>query len=796
MGKDELIEGIFFDTRKIARGSGGLFVALNGNSDGHIYIPDAYAKGVRSFILESEIDRYSGEYSDANFYQVVHSVEALQNLAKNNRQGFKGEHIFGITGSNGKTIVKEWLWNILVSKWNVYKSPKSYNSQIGVPISMLGLDQQVELGIFEAGISRPAEMEKLASIIQPDIGIFTNIGPAHDEGFESTESKVGEKLMLFKDSDTVIYRGDQSYSGQLTKELSGKNLITWGKSEDQTYMVDFKQKNGSTTIEIQGVGDFEFGLNDQGSLENIAHAIVASLSLGLSPDSIRESLKEISPVELRLDIKKGISGCKIINDAYNLDLNGFRSGLDSLMNQSKAQSRTLILTDFPGKLKEEDYEEVVRIINKAELKKFIGIGSELEKRKTDIRAGSTYFIPDLDSFKKEIGFEHFKDETILITGARKFKLEKLVPFLEERIHGTKMEIDLDGIGHNLEVFRQMSSSKRTMVMVKGSGYGAGMVELAEFLERSRIDYLGVAYVDEGVELRKAGIGLPIMVLNPTLESFELMMEKNLEPEIFSWDGLERIQILQQQIGKGFGIHLNIDTGMHRLGFDPGDVERVAEYVRENHLEVKSVFSHLSSSDDQDQEEFSKTQIETFIKESEKFKEISGLDPLLHICNTTGIINFPKAHLDMVRLGIGLYGIDPSSKISNRLEPCVALKTEISQTKRLQKGDPVGYGQKGRMPQDGFIATLPIGYADGFPRSLGNGKANVFIHEKPYPVIGNVCMDMIMVYLGEENYPSGSPVEIFGREISLEEFSSWQNTIPYEVLTQVGPRVKRIYLSSH
>ncbi len=781
---------IIFDTRRISNPESSIFFALNGHRDGHEFISDAQKKGVKDFVISRPHEEFSKEIEDQNLIQVDDPLKALQTLAKDQRNSLSKTRIIGITGSNGKTIVKEWLWNILSSRFDTYKNPKSFNSQIGLPYSVLNMDQEPELAIFEAGISTSGEMENLKEILNPELGIFTTLGPAHNEGFGSEEEKLGEKLKLFEGSQKVIARGDRSYSESLREKL-GEKLILWGTEGNFKYRVTFSGASGKgTMINVNG-DDFEFHFGDHGSLENISHCIVFALEMGMNSDEIRASLGDISGISMRMDLKKGYNACWLINDSYNLDFDGLKLGLQSLSTLGYTSDKSLIMTDIPG-LEEENYDPVVQLINQVFLKNFVGIGPILGKLKDRIEARNSYFVEDIED---RSAFPDFENETILLTGARKFNLDSLVPFLEERVHGTVLEIDLEAVQHNLRLFQGFAPESKMMVMVKGSGYGIGMTELAKFLD-TKVDHFGVAYLDEGLELKKQGIKTPIMVMNPSKEGLDLLIENGLEAEVFDWEGLHRIIEVAEQKGIIPGIHINIDTGMHRLGFAPEDSEKIGSFLKGKELTPRSIFSHLSSADDPREMDFTKGQIERFRSSTEGFFSSYGKKVPIHICNTSGIINNPEAHFDMVRLGIGLYGVDPTGIVRNRLSSVARLITEISQVKKLEKGSSIGYSRSGRVDEESYIATLPIGYADGFPRLLGNERSKVFIHENPYPVIGNVCMDMIMVNLGRDHYPAGTPVEIFGKEFSLEQYAEAQGTIPYEVLTQIGPRVKRIYISSH
>ncbi len=789
---DGSINQLVIDTRSSDFYKNALFFALKTNKrDGHKYAKDAYAKGIRNFIVQ---DPDTVNFADdLNYIQVDNCLRSLQEIASQKRKNYNYP-IIAITGSNGKTIIKEWLSQVLSRKYNLVKSPKSYNSQIGVPLSVWQLENRYNLGIFEAGISQKGEMDKLHSIIQPSIGILSNIGSAHDEGFASREEKLQEKLYLFKDCEKLILRAEELRSCQkFQKELNIAELISWGNGKENKYQLSHSRHSGNSSIRIN---DFEFFIHfaDKASIENISHVIVASLELGLSNQEIQEGINQLSNLAMRLEVKAGENDCVLIDDTYNHDEAGLKVAIEYLVSQYKNYDKSIIISDLKqsGLRPESQIELIKTLLENLKLKHKILIGAVFSDFSGSFGNDFSVFRT-IDEFLKKM--PDFKSELILIKGSRQMKFERIVKRLEKQIHGTRLEINLSNIAHNLDYFRsQLNSGTKLMVMVKAFAYGAGSREVANLLQFSQVDYLGVAYANEGVELRKLGVNLPIFVMNPSSESLSLCFDYNLEPEIFSFSSLNTF-ISESKIHKNnLAIHLNIDTGMNRLGFELEEIEKLGEIIKKENIKVASIFSHLSSSDDLKEKNFTLDQIEKFNLAFDDLCRITSLRPMKHILNSAGIINYPEHQYDMVRLGIGLYGVNNGAIPSNPLMPIGRLVSEISQIKKIDAEDSIGYSRKGKLTKGGKIATIPIGYADGFSRIFSNGRGKVNINGQLAPVIGNVCMDMIMVDITEIQASEGDEVIIFGDEPNVLQLAEWSDTIPYEILTNISERVKRVYIN--
>lgn len=796
MARDETIQYLITDSRKVLASPKSLFVAIKGvRNDGHGFIAPLYAQGVRQFIVERTLDLTN--YPDGNFYLVNSAITALQELATNHRGKFNYP-VIGITGSNGKTIVKEWIYQLLSPEKKCVKNPGSYNSQIGVPLSVWQMTEGHELGIFEAGISQPDEMLSLQKIIRPTIGIFTNIGSAHAEGFNSIQEKASEKAKLFKDAETVIYCSDYSEVAEQfgSKSNPSQKLLAWGQKQGSNILLEFTNEK---IIKISGaLGNHGFSLpfQDFASKENLIHCIVLLIHLGYSDEVIESKINLLQAVPMRLELKQGINRCQIINDAYNNDLGGLRISLDFLngLNQRK---KTLILSDVlqSGLTLEELAAQIATVVKDSGIQKFIGIGFGFYTHHSpfDNLDIEKQFFLTTDDFIRDTDWNDFQDEAILIKGARVFEFEKVVQRLQKKVHGTVMEIDMNGVIHNLNYFRSLlQPDVKLMVMVKAFAYGSGSQEIASLLQYHRVDYLGVAYVDEGVELRQHRIHLPIMVMNPTEDTFQSLIDNDLEPEIYSLSLLRSLVSFLN--GRPIAMHLKIDTGMHRLGLEQDDIQGVLELLCSNtNIRVASVFSHLAASDEAKHDGFTTAQSEIFEKAIQKIEKALNYRPHCHILNSSGILRHPGLQYDMVRLGIGLYGIDPSGEMQNKLQPVATLKTVISQVKTIKKGESVGYGRRGKAERDLRTATIAIGYADGYNRAFSNGAGSVLIAGKRAPVIGNVCMDMTMVDVTDIAEASeGSEVVVFGPGLPIREVAQMINTIPYEILTNTSERVKRVF----
>lgn len=787
---DSPISHLLTDSRKAHRYSESLFFAISGERhDGHAYLKALYNKGVRQFIVEKVMNLSDFE---GNMLLVDNSLDALQKIATNHRRQFDLP-ILAITGSNGKTIVKEWLFSMLSPLMDIVRSPKSYNSQLGVPLSVWEIGPKHELGIFEAGISKPTEMEKLERIIQPDLGILTNIGTAHDEGFESKQQKLQEKLKLFKNSDKIIYCKDQ---GLKSLELMNKGF-SWGSTDDcDLHITSLISRDGASLIDAK-LDDQSYRLlipfADQSSLENVLQCIAFMAYRGYDEVTIQAGLNRLQKVNMRLELKRGINHCYIIDDSYNNDLAGLQIAVDFLSTQKQHSKKTIILSDIPqsGLLSEALYQKAAEIIAAAKVDKFFGIGSKIVKQKDRFPANSEFFTTTED-FLGQYDFNQFSQEVILIKGARVFEFERIAKRLEEQVHGTLLEINLDALTANLNFYRsRLDKNAKLMVMVKAFAYGSGGLEVANLLQYHQVDYLGVAYTDEGVTLRKGGIRLPIMVMNPSVDTFEKLTLFHLEPEIYSFRVLE--QYIQYLKGSRSGIHIKLDTGMRRLGFVEEEIDELRDMLNQHtNLEVKSIFSHLAGADEASHHDYSIQQAELFNKMSVRLTEGTNHKPLRHLLNSPGILRFPEYHFDMVRLGIGLYGLEANNTDQQQLQTISRLKTIISQIKTIKAGQTVGYGRKGKADADMIIATIAIGYADGFSRAFSGGVGSVWIKGSKASVIGNVCMDMTMVDVTGLDVAEGDEVEVFGDHISIRELAESINTIPYEILTNVSQRVKRIF----
>ncbi len=799
---DHEISFLSTDSRKTVMNQSSLFFAIRGQvHDGHQYIRDLYFNKVKQFIIEDTSFDIS-PFPEANFFLVENSIRALQDVARWHRKKFN-LYIIGITGSNGKTMVKEWLSQLLSWKYNVIKTPKSYNSQIGVPLSVWQIQDYHNIGIFEAGISKSHEMQNLERIIEPATGILTNIGPAHDEGFSSRQEKLIEKLKLFTHSQSLIYHHTDPYiRDTIEKYLPDIEKISWGTDPSSSYFIQTsKIENKGTTTHIRKDDheySFSFSFSDYASIENIIHAIIYMIHTGWEESQIQEGLRGISKISMRLEMKKGINDCYIIDDSYSNDLAGLEIALNYMNNQNQRNHKSIILTDIlqSGMSSDVLYQKTASILDHFNLNRIIIIGPEIEKVRGYLNHPHLYHYLDTDIFLQQYPLENFNNEIILIKGARKFELERAAQKLQEKVHGTVLEIYLDALSHNLNVYRSYLDPKtKIMVMVKALAYGSGSIEVANLLEFHRIDYLGVAYVDEAITLRKNGISLPIMIMNPGPDAFEKILDFRLEPEIYSIRLLKEIDRFSKRSNKTVKVHLKIDTGMHRLGFQVEEIDQMLSILSENpSIQVASVFSHLAAADEEIHDPFTISQAEKFRMALEMIKAKIKKPFITHLANSAAILRFPEFHYDMVRLGIGLYGFDNTGEILDKLTPIGKLKTNISQIIHLKKGESVGYGRKGKLDRDSTIATIAIGYADGFSRAFSNGKAKVYIKGHMAPVIGNVCMDMTMIDVTNIDASEGDEVVIFGIEHPLQHLAATIHTIPYEILTNVSERVKRVYVS--
>lgn len=795
---ESIVKYLLTDSRTLISPARSLFFALVGQRfDGHNFITDLYNKGLRNFVV-NKVPKDSDNLNDASFIVVTDTLSALQELSAHHRKQFEIP-IIGITGSNGKTVVKEWLFQLLHQDKNITRSPKSYNSQVGVPLSVWLLDNKSELGVFEAGISKIDEMRHLQKIINPDIGIFTNISDAHQENFIDYKHKIKEKLKLFTDVKTLVYCKDyQLLETQLksTDDFEDVNFFSWSMK----YPADlYISKLESTDNETQITGKYlnneisiTIPFTDAGSIENAIHCWAVMLYFEYTDELINNRMSKLCPVAMRLEQKEGINNCVIINDSYNSDIGSLNIALDYLNRINKYTNKTLVLSEILQSNNNEQalYQEVAELINKKKIHRLIGVGSAMIKHADLFKIKKHFFKTTEDLIKNLPGLK-IMNEAVLLKGARKFKFEKISTVLQHKVHETVLEVNLNAIADNLNLYRsKLKPGTKIMGMVKAFSYGSGIYEIANLLQFNNVDYLAVAYVDEGVELRKAGISLPIMVMNPEINSFEVMLEHYLEPEIYSFRTLEAfMQVLQDSSLKNFPIHIELDTGMKRLGFEEDELGKlITILLNDDKIIIKSVFSHLVAADDSYHDAFTKEQINKFNRLSKSIVEKFDYPIIRHICNSAGIQNYPEAHFDMVRLGIGLYGVGDDSKLRN----VSTLKSIVSQIRTIKPEESIGYARAEMPGREMKIAVIPIGYADGLSRSLSRGRGQVFIKGKKAPIVGNVCMDMCMVDITGINVNEGDEVVIFGEVYSLEKIAKDLDTIPYEVLTNVSRRVKRVY----
>lgn len=790
--RDQPVTTLLTDSRKAVISEGTIFFAIGGlHHNGHEFIPKLYALGIRQFVVESPIPNPG---SDANILLVKSSVSALQKIAAFHRSTV---HIpvIGITGSNGKTIIKEWLYQLLSPDYRIAKNPASYNSQIGVPLSVWQIQSHHTMGIFEAGISTLHEMGRLQKVLRPTLGIFTNVGSAHDEGFSNLEEKINEKLGLFRAVSLLIFCKDHHLVDKAIQR-SGIPSMSWGADPDATIRIKKEESSTGTYHVSAPLGEFFVGIpfSDHASIENCLHCLAVLLHLGFSPHEIQTRLSALKAVPMRLELKEGINTCQIIDDTYNNDLAGLRVSLDFLAQQNQKSKKRLILSDIlqSGLADAALVKQISSLVLAGPVQQFVGIGPVLSSHQGGFPADAQFY-QSTEEFLATFDFESLHDEVILIKGARLFAFEKIVQRVQRKVHGTVMEIDLGAVVHNLNYFKSLlAPSTRVMAMVKAFGYGSGSNEIANVLQYHRVDYLGVAYADEGVDLRKNNITLPVMVMNPSEESFETMIAFSLEPEIYNFRILRGFADFLQ--GRNCSVHIKLDTGMRRLGFDTEDIEQLITFLLEHpNMRVASIFSHLAGADESEHDSFSRQQVKEFEATAGKISQRLNYRPLYHILNSSGILRMSEFQFDMVRLGIGLYGIDPTAGSAN-LKPVATLKTLISQIKHVRAGESIGYGRKGRAARSLTIATIPIGYADGFSRAFSEGIGKVLIHGKPAPVIGNVCMDMTMIDITGIPATEGDEVTIFGKDLPIQELAHNIGTIPYEILTSTSERIKRIFVA--
>jgi alanine racemase len=788
-----LIENISIDSRSLQNGPQTLFFAIVGpNNDAHIYIEELIAKGVTNFVVTQIPDGFKDK---ANFLIVKNTLESLQQFASYHRDRFDFP-VIGITGSNGKTIVKEWLNFLLSPDFNIIRSPKSYNSQVGVPLSVIAINEKHNLGIFEAGISTVSEMEKLETIIKPTIGILTNIGSAHDEGFANIGEKIKQKVQLFQHAKVLIYNKNKTVEAFLNPKVT---KFSWScKDETADVYISKKSILDKTQLKVRVHGDsFEIKIpfQDDASVENAIQCMMTMLHFEYDYKVIESRMELLFPVEMRLKVKNGINNTTLIDDSYSSDFQSLKIALDFLESQKQYKKKTLILSDIfqSGLANEELYSKVSQLIISNKITRVIGIGDTISAFKNKFLNAVTF--KNTDEFLSHFERLNFGNETILVKGARTFNFEKIVSALEEKTHETVLEINLNAISHNLNFFKSKLKKKtKMMVMVKAFGYGNGGFEIAKLLEHHNVDYLGVAFADEGISLKNDGIRLPIMVLNPENTSFAAIIQHQLEPEIYSMKGLNAfLKIAEQKKLKNFPIHIKLDTGMHRLGFEVEQLDELIATLKQNNtVLVKSILSHMATSDDLEHHSFALEQINLFESLSSRMMSELQIKPIRHILNTSGISNFPKAQYDMVRLGIGLYGISNDPDEQPQLENVGTLKSIISQIRTIDSGESVGYGRRFIAKKTTKIATIPIGYADGISRHWGNGHGFVTINNQPATIVGSICMDMLMVDVSEIPCTEGDQAIIFGESPTVIHIAEKLQTIPYEILTGISQRVKRMF----
>jgi len=797
---DDHIIHLVYDSRRLQQPSSSVFFALKTeHNDGHKYIADAYKKGIRNFIISNE---HSTKKLTANVILVDDPLDALQQVSAFHRHQFTIP-VIGITGSNGKTIVKEWLNHLLEEEHKTVRSPKSFNSQIGVPLSVWQMNEQHTLGIFEAGISSAGEMEQLEKIIRPTIGVLTNIGEAHSEGFLDNAHKLGEKLLLFQNCPVLIAR-NKDIGGK--RELINKNtkLLTWGSAESNEFIIRSAEKEKTKTAIKLHYNSEEVAITipftDEASIENAITCCCVMLILGYNKNTIAERIAKLHAIDMRLQLKHSVNDCLVINDSYSADITSLKIALDFLKQQSSGLNRTVILSEFieSGKDATALYSEIGDLLNSYEIKKLITIGERIgDEMKGKLSPAISFhaFLSTQDFIKEFRGSQFFK-EIILIKGARKFEFERIAKLFEKKLHQTVLEINLNALTHNLKEYQKiLQPATRVMAMVKAFSYGSGGAEIASVLQYHNVDYLGVAYADEGVELVKAGIRLPIMVMNAEESSFQSIVDYNLQPVIYSFDLLYKFEnYLKEQGLQSYSVHLEIETGMNRLGFDVNEAGNLAKYISlGTTFQIQSVFSHLAASEDASQDEFTKQQEELFGTAVTAIQKHISYPFLQHISNSAAIVRHPHLQMDMVRLGIGLYGIEIDNGNLLDLIPVATLRSTIAQLKHLKKGASVSYNRKGIVKRDSVIATVRIGYADGYSRQFGNGIGKMMVNGKLAPVIGTVCMDMTMIDVTEiEGVKEGDDVIVFGSPLPVQDMATWINTIPYEIMTSVSQRVKRIY----
>ena len=797
---DANVRWLLTDSRSLCFPEETLFFALRSKrNDGHRYIDDLYRRGVRSFVVEQVPEH---PQADANYLKVPSTLAALQRLAERHRDEFSIP-IVGITGSNGKTMVKEWLYQLLLPSQRIVRSPRSYNSQIGVPLSVWLLNEQTEIGIFEAGISQPGEMMALHDIIQPTVGVLTSLGSAHQENFRSLEEKCLEKLELMHGTQALVYPSDDNTVSRCIRRLQYQGeKIGWSRTDCQAAFFVKEQTIDGQTAHVTYIykgeqGDYTIPFIDDASIDDSIICAATVLHLGLTPADLAERMPHLDPVAMRLEVKEGQCGCTLINDSYNSDVNSLDIALDFMSRRPDEQgrSRTLILSDIyqSGEQAGELYRQVNDLCMKRGIDKLIGIGDEISAQSQTFLVGKKFFFATTQDFLASTVFHQLRDEVILIKGARNFGFERISELLEQKVHETILEVNLGALVDNLNYYRSFLKPETKMVcMVKADAYGAGAVEVAKTLQDHRVDYLAVAVADEGVALRRAGITANIMIMNPEMTSFKTMFDYDLEPEVYSFRLLDALVKAARKEGiTGWPVHIKLDTGMHRLGFNVSEIDLLIDRLKHQQAVIpRSVFSHFVGSDSDQFDDFSARQFQLFDEGSRRLQAAFSHKILRHMDNSAGIEHFPERQMDMCRLGLGLYGVNPRN--NEMLSTVSTLKTTILQLRHVKAGDSVGYSRRTILERDSVIGAIPIGYADGLNRHLGNRHGYCLVNGQRAEYVGNICMDVAMIDVTGIDCHEGDRVEIFGRNLPVTVLSDTIDTIPYEVLTAVSNRVKRVY----
>ncbi len=791
------IRYLLTDSRRVTDAGASLFFALQSAvRDGHAFIESLYRSGVRNFVVREDFD--TADFPEANFlFAPQGALQCLQQLAAYHRSRFNYP-VIGITGSNGKTIVKEWLYQLLQSAYTIVRSPRSYNSQVGVPLSVWQMTPTANLAIFEAGISEPGEMEKLEPLVQPTIGVLTNIGSAHDEGFTGRVQKLQEKLQLFRQAQSLVFPYDDPLVREGVAALPVPVKLGWGKAAAAPVQVKTEDLPGGTRVHLACNGtqqQFDLPFSDEAAVSNAISCWCVAWLLGHAATAAGK-MAQLQPVDMRMQLRKAINDCVVIDDSYSFDAVSLNIALDFLQQQPNS-SKTVILSDLPVIAGVEEYQEMLRLLHSKHISHLLAIGEQWSDYSSQL-GGQPFrvqYFRSTQDFLNQFLPSQFREQAILIKGARVFGFEAISRLFDVQVHQTVLEVNLTAMAHNLKAYRKLlAPGTRLMAMVKAFGYGSGSAEIASLLQYQKVDYLAVAYADEGVELRKAGISLPVMVMNADRATFDALVDYSLEPELYSFAILQEFAAYLEKEGlQQYPVHLKLDTGMHRLGFEEADMPALKQRLQSgNTFRVRSVFSHLAGSEDPALDAFTREQVSRFQAMTAQLELPASV--IRHIANTSGILRHPYAQLDMVRLGIGLYGVDSSYSGLLPLQTVATLKTTIAQIRQVKAGETVGYNRRGVLTRDSVIATLRIGYADGVSRLLGNGAGQVAIRGHRAPVTGSVCMDMLMADVTDiPGVQEGDEAEIFGRQISVKEVADWCKTIPYEILTSIQHRVKRVYI---